>query len=233
WRRGELNAAAKIDHGALQDVGEFNEPINTGLGASAAISNDHWIGRANQELGGFRDRARIANQWSYSWTLWNDELLMWRNRRLLQLGIEHEKDWRHWRRHGDVVGPRCRLAEMRERTRQIIPFDEVAHRQGGILRRMDPISTRSTLRGVNGIAHHHVDRHAVAPRVVERHRRVLQADGAMRQHQERLALDLGIAIRHRNGGFFVRAGMPVDLEVVDQRLVQAAKAVARTARHLL
>src|SRR5262249_13848991 len=140
--RREIHTAAKIDHGALQDAGEFNEPINTGLGASAAISNDHWIGRANQELGGFRNRAWIANQRCDSWTLWNDELLMWRNRRFLQLGIEHEKDWRHWRRHGDVVGPRCRLAEMRERTRQIIPFDEVAHRQGGILRRMDPISTR-------------------------------------------------------------------------------------------
>src|SRR5262249_47949296 len=73
--RREIHTAAKIDPGALQDAGEFNEPINTGLGASAAISNDHWIGRANQELGGFRNRAWIANQRGDSWTLGNDELL--------------------------------------------------------------------------------------------------------------------------------------------------------------
>src|SRR5215831_19051670 len=51
----------------------------------------------------------------------------------------------------------------------------------------------------------------------------------MGQRQHRLALDLGITVRHRDGSFLVCAGVPVDLEVIDQRLVQTAKAVARIA----
>ena len=98
---------------------------------------------------------------------------------------------------------------------------------------MHPVPARRAFAGVDRIPHHHVDRHAVAPRIVERHRGVLQADSAVRQNQHRLAFDLGIAIRHGDRCFFMHACMPIDLEIINQRLVQAAKAIARIAGNVL
>jgi RNA polymerase sigma factor (sigma-70 family) len=69
--------------------------------------------------------------------------------------------------------------------------------------------------------------------VVERHRGVLQADGAVRKRQQRLTLNLGIAGRHCDGGFLVGARMPVDLEIIDQRLVKAAEKITGIAGHVL
>ena len=72
-------------------------------------------------------------------------------------------------------------------------------------------------------------RHAVAVRVVDRHRRMLQADRAVRKHAERLAFDLGVAVRHRDRGFFVAAGDELRLlvaAVVDDRFLQPAEAGA-------
>ena len=54
------------------------------------------------------------------------------------------------------------------------------------------------MRGVEVVAADHDDRHAVAPGVVDRHRRVLQADGAVAEHHHRLAFDLEVAVRHRD-----------------------------------
>ena len=71
-----------------------------------------------------------------------------------------------------------------------------------------------------------VDRHAVAPGVVDRHRRVLQTDGAMARHGHRLAFDLGVALRHGDGDVLVHAGDDFGLVagVIDDGFVQAAKA---------
>ena len=56
---------------------------------------------------------------------------------------------------------------------------------------------------------------------------MLQPDGAVRQHQHRLAFDLGVAVRHRDRGFLMGAGVPFEVRVVDQRFMQAAEAGAR------
>ena len=122
---------------------------------------------------------------------------------------------------------------MRERCRQIVPFDEVADHRGGVLHRMDPLAAGGALRGIDRIADHHVDRHPIAPGIVERHRSVLQANCAVCEGQQRLALDLGIASRHCDGGFLVRARMPVDLEIIDKRFVKAAEKIAGVAGYML
>ena len=158
---------------------------------------------------------------------------MLRDRAFLHLGVEHEKHRRHRRRHRDLVGAHRGFAEMAERTRQVVPLDEVAHHRAGVLHRVHPFAAGRTLGGVDGVADHHVDRRAVAPGVVERHRGMLQADGAVGEGQQRLAFDLGVAVRHRDRGFLVGAGVPVDLEIIDERLLQSAEARAGIACDVL
>ena len=97
---------------------------------------------------------------------------------------------------------------------------------------MDPFDARVPFHGVERVAEDDVDRNAIAPRVVDRHRRVLQSDGPMREHDERLAFDLRVAVRHRHGGFFVEARQELRLRVaavIDDRLLQTAEARARVA----
>jgi hypothetical protein len=71
-------------------------------------------------------------------------------------------------------------------------------------------------------------RHAVAPRVVHRHGGVLQADHAMADHRDRLALHLGVALPHVHGDLLVRTGENSRALVAWRRLmhglVQAAEA---------
>ena len=111
---------------------------------------------------------------------------------------------RHRRRHRDLVGAHRGFAEMRAASRRVVPFDEIAHHARRHPAPNAPIRTpRRALGGVDGVADHHEDRHAVASGVVERHRGVLQADRAVRQRQHRLAFDLGIAVRHRDRHFLV------------------------------
>jgi hypothetical protein len=70
-------------------------------------------------------------------------------------------------------------------------------------------------------------RHPVAPGIIDRHRGVLQADGAVAQRDQRLAGDLEVAVRHADRRFLVRAGevfRHLVAAVVDQRLVDGAEA---------
>ena len=74
------------------------------------------------------------------------------------------------------------------------------------------------------------NRNAVAPRVVNRHRRMLETDRTVRQRHQRLAGDLEIAMRHGNADFLVIDGKEFGLLVVtiiDQRLVKAAETRSR------
>jgi hypothetical protein len=86
------------------------------------------------------------------------------------------------------------------------------------------------------VAGEDVDRHAIAVGVVDRHRRVLDADGAVAEHGHRLAFDLEVAVRHRHRRLFVQAGEELRhrvVAVVDDRLVDAAEARAGIRRHVL
>jgi hypothetical protein len=65
---------------------------------------------------------------------------------------------------------------------------------------------------------------------------MLDSHGGVEQHQHRLALDLGIAVRHGNRRFFVTGGKEFRLRivaVVDQGFVQAREAGARIRHHIL
>jgi hypothetical protein len=97
---------------------------------------------------------------------------------------------------------------------------------------MRPFAARRALVGLDDVSDHDVDRHAVAPGIVERHRGVLQADHAVAHHGHRLAFHLGIALRDVDRDLLVRAGEDFGLgvlSVVDQRFVDAAE--ARSAGH--
>jgi hypothetical protein len=93
-----------------------------------------------------------------------------------------------------------------------------------------PFGSRPPLVGVEAVADDHEHRHAVTPGVVQRHRSVLQADGAVRHYRHRLAARLGVAVRHAHRRLFVQTGEQLRLgiaAVVDERFVQAAEARAR------
>src|SRR5262249_44267106 len=81
--------------------------------------------------------------------------------------------------HPDLVGAHHRLGEMLERCRLVVPFDEIAHDRARIDRRMHPFSAGRALIGLDDVAAEDNDRHAVAPGVVHRHGRVLEADHAV------------------------------------------------------
>jgi hypothetical protein len=55
--------------------------------------------------------------------------------------------------------------------------------------------------GIEGVADDHEHRHAVAERVIDGHRSVLQPDRSVRAHEKRLVLDLGVAMGDGDRGF--------------------------------
>ena len=100
---------------------------------------------------------------------------------------------------------------------------------------MHPFGAGRALVRLDDVAAHHDDRHAVAPGVVHRHGGVLQADHAVADHGDRLAFDLGVALRHVDGDLLVRAGEDFGLvvaAVVEHGLVQAAEARGAVHRQI-
>src|SRR5438309_1131784 len=92
------------------------------------------------------------------------------------------------------------------------------------IRSLTPLGVRAarSMGGVEIVAADHDHGHAVAPAVVDRHRGVLQADGAVAEGHQRLARDLEVAVAHGDGGFLVRAGQEFGLlvaAVVDERFM--------------
>jgi len=93
-------------------------------------------------------------------------------------------------------------------------------------------SPPGALVGLDDVPDHDIDRHAVAPGIVERHRGVPQAHHTVAHHGHRLAFHFGIALRDLDRDLLVRAGEDFGLgvlSVVDQRFVDAAE--ARSAGH--
>ena len=91
---------------------------------------------------------------------------------------------------------------------------------------------RWAMRGIEVIAACDQDGDAIAPGIVDRHRGVLQSNGAVNQGQQRLSRRLEITVRHADRRFFVHAGEEFRLlvaAVVDQRFVQCAEARRRIA----
>ncbi len=134
------------------------------------------------------------------------------------------------RRHRDLVGAHHRLGEMLQRHRLVVPLGEVAHQRVDVLGRMVGRHAGRPVGGVEIGAADDDHGNAVAPGIVDRHGRMLQADGAVAQHHQRLAGGLEVAMGHADRRFFVGAGDEFRLlvaAVVDQRLVQGAEARSR------
>ena len=70
---------------------------------------------------------------------------------------------------------------MLQRNRQIVPLGKSRTSDADVLQLM-LVDSRTALWSRRSIAGDHDDRHAVAARVVDRHRRMLEADRAVAQH---------------------------------------------------
>jgi hypothetical protein len=224
--RGEIHSPEVVDNSALQGFGEFDQARHAGRGSGHAIANDHGIFRRHQHLGEFGKRRVVALRRDDPRKPRNTQRVAFRDRVFLQLGIERQHHRRHRRRHRDLVGAHRRLGEMLQRGRLIVPFDEITDHGARIDRRMHPFSAGAALVGLDDIAAHDDDGHPVAPGVVHRHRGVLQANHAVANHGHRLALDLGVALRHMDRDFLVRTGQdfrPGVAAVIDDRFMKPAE----------
>ena len=234
--RRHVEARTRVDHRALQQLGELDQAIVALLRAGIAVGDQHGVLGVDQHPRGFRHRARIALRIGDRRQLGDPELLPFLDRVFLKraVGDDHHRQSR--RRHRDLVGADGRLGEVLQRCGIIVPLRVVADDDGGILRGVIPFDAGTPLLHRHDIADHAIDRHAVAPGVVERHGGVVQADGAVREDAERLLLDLVVAVAHRHRDFLVRAGEEFGIDVaavIDQRLVQAAEARRGVRRHVL
>ena len=78
---------------------------------------------------------------------------------------------------------------------------------------MDDIRPGHPLHGVGVVADKQNHRHPVAIRAVYRHRRVLQPDRAIRINGHRFTFNFEVAVRHCNGGLFMKAGQKLRVAV--------------------
>ena len=223
---GEIRTAAGIHHRTLQQFGQLDQARHAGRRARQAVGNDHRAFRLDQLLGGFRYRRAVSLREGHARKLGDVQRGAVWNRVFLQLAVHRQQDRRHGRRHGDLVGAHRRLGEMLQRGRLIVPFDEIAHDHRRIDRRVRRFKGKPPNGDVHRVAGDHVDRDLVAEGVVQRHRGMLEPDGALDQHGQGPAFDLGIAMRHRHRDFLMHAAEHFRLLVhaaIDDRFVQAAE----------
>jgi hypothetical protein len=77
---------------------------------------------------------------------------------------------------------------------------------------MNPSDLAAAMFRIERIADYQINRDAIAPGVVKRHCRVLQADSAVSHRQHRLAFNLCISVRHRKAELFQPAALPPKLQ---------------------
>ena len=189
--RREVHAAALVDRRRLQRLRELDRAGVMPFGVRArrsATSTGFSARRASARLPRPRPTRPAAATGSVSFGNRSRRSLLL-DRVLLQIAVEHEHDRRHRRRERDLVRAHGRFGEVRERPRACRPTSCSRAPSRRRPARRGTTRRAAANRGVAVVADDQVDRHAVAPGVVERHRGVLQADGAVRHHGERLALD--------------------------------------------
>ncbi len=236
WRDGKIHPPGIVDHRALQRFGKLGEPRHAGRRAGEPITEKNRVLGRHQHSRQLLDRAGIGLRRDHPGDFGNAQRFGVTNWIFLQLGVERDEHRPHRRRRCDLVGAHHRLGEMLQRGRLIVPLDEVAHDRAGIDRGVHPFGAGRALIGLHDIAAEHDHRHAVAPGVVHRHGGVLQADHAMADHGERLALNLGVALPHMHRDLLVRTGEDLGLRVlgvVDDRLMQAAEARGAVHRQIV
>ena len=124
---------------------------------------------------------------------------------------------------------------MDERGRLIVPLCEVANHARAVLNTVVPLRGPPD-RCVHVISKHDVNRDAITPRVIDRHRCVLQAYGAVSQHCHRSAFDFEVPMGHRHRRFFMtirdELGIPI-AAVVDDRFLHSPKTGSRVGADVL
>ncbi len=236
-RLREVDPAALVDDARLEQFRQLYQQLDAVRRARRAVGDDHRIVGGGQEARRFLHRAGIALRRRRGNVLRNVELLaVLADHLLLQARVERDQHRAVRRRHGDLVRAHHRLREVLQRDRRVVPLGVVAHQQTDVLRRVEGRHARRPVRGVEVVAADHDHRHAVAPGVVDRHRRVLQPHRAVAQRHQRFAGDLEVAMAHGDRGFLVHAGEELRhlvAAVVDERFVDAAVARSTVRRAVL
>ena len=222
----EIHSAPHINDPRLQCFGQLHQQPDTTLGARRTIDDNHRILRVGEETGRLLHCASLALRRRSRRIAWNIEFLAivvdWL---LLETGVKRDHDWAVRRGHGDLVSAHERLREVLQRNRRVVPLGEVADQRVNVLRGVKGRHARRPMGSIKVVAAHNDNRHAVAPRIVDSHRGVLEADRPVAQRHQRLAGDLEVAVGHADSGLLVRASEELRhlvAAVVDQRLVDAA-----------
>ncbi len=232
-RAREIHAVAEIDHRRLQRLRELDQELHAILVAHAAVGDDDRMLGSREPLRGLRERRALALRRARARELRDPDLVL--RRLLLQLDVAIDDDRLHRRRGRDLVRAHGRLREMRKRRRGVVPLHEVAHERYHVLRGMVPFRAGTPLDRVGAVSREDHERHAIDPGVVDGHRAMLQAYGAVHERGHGLAGRLRVAVRHRDRRLFVHAGEELGLlvaAIVDERLLQAAEARAGVRRHV-
>ena len=193
---------------------------------------------SHQHFGGFAQRVRIACGLRGHGQTGNFELarLALLERIFLKLAVGDDKHRPGRLRAGKRIAAHGRLGEMLQRHRIVVPLDEVAHGRRAILHAVEPFDAGPPFgerARVAGKEHHG---NAVAVGVIDRHRGVLRADGAVHDRGHRFAGHLGVAMRHSDRNFLVQAGQPFRAlvgSVIDEAFLQGPEGRAGTRRDVV
>ena len=234
--RWEIQPPALIDHGRLQRFRELDERRETSGRTRRAIRDDDRVLGGHEQARDLGDRGAVTLWRSRQCQLRHAQLEIGAQRTFLQLAVGDDQHRPHRRRHGQLVRAHRRFGEVLQRDRCVVPLRKVAHERRGILDAVRPLHPWPPLGGVERVADDDVHRHAIAIRVVDGHRGVLKTDGAVCHDADRPAVDFGKAVRHRDRRLFVAAGQQLRSgisAVVDERLVESAKAGSRVCTQVL
>ena len=166
--RREIHSPALIDDSGLERLGKLDEQWHRRSGPCQTVGNKHGIFCRDEKPRQFVDGARFSLRRRGHSQFGNGQLGSAFVRAFLQPGIEHKEDRRHRGRHRNLIRADCRLAEVDQRGRLIVPFREVADDPRTILDTVVPLCGPAD-RGVHVVAGHDVNRDAIAPGVVNRH----------------------------------------------------------------
>ena len=224
---GEVHAAALVDDGGVQRLGQLDKRLHAGLSPGDPVGDDDRALRGGEKARDLAHRIGLAHRRRGEREFWNAKRGAVLDPDFLQIFVEHDEHRLVRRRHRDAIGAHHRFGEMLKRTGLVVPFEDVADHRCGVLHRMHRGHAGPALVRVAAVAGHQDHGNAVAPGVVNAHRGMLQTHGAMAQRDRRLARDLEIAMRHRGRGFLMHRRDQLGLLVVaigDDGIVQAAAA---------
>ena len=219
---------AHVLHGRLQQLRQLHEQRQALRRARHATGDDSRILCGHQHARQFCDGAGIADRRAGRRQAGHAKPrpLTGRDRLFLHRGIGHDHDRSVRGRRGELVRPHGGLAKVRERRRRVVPLGVIAHHGRSVLHGVRPFDVAAPELHVEDVPDHDVDGHAVGVGVVDRHRRMLQAHGAVGHHHHRRAVNFGVAVGHGYRRLFVAAREQLGLgvaAVVDERLVQRAE----------